>query len=75
MNQNNPSSSYTHLNDVQVEHCLSLDHAGWSLRPIAKEMGRGKSTVDRFLKDYDYDTFVTRKQHLGPARKTTESDE
>jgi len=75
MNQNNPPSGYTHLMDVQVECCLSLDHAGWSLRPIAKEVGCGKSTVERVLKDYDYDTFVTRKKHLGPAHKTTETDD
>src|SRR5437762_3937418 len=75
MNQNNPPSGYTHFMDVQVECCLSLDHAGWSLRPIAKEVGCGKSTVERVLQDYDYDTFVTRKKHPGPACKTTEIDD
>ena len=38
-------------------------------------MGCGKSTVDRVLKDYDYDIFITRKQHPGSAHKITESDD
>jgi hypothetical protein len=42
--------------DIQAECFLSLDHAGWSLRPIAKEVGCGKSSFERVLKDYHYDT-------------------
>src|SRR5438046_327739 len=66
---------YKHLTDVQVERCLLLDHAGWSLRGIAKEVGCGHTTVKRVLVDHDYDTFITRKKHPGPARKTTAADD
>jgi hypothetical protein len=59
MDQNNPPYGYIHLT-VQIECCLSLDQAGWSLRPIAKEVGYGKATVEHVLKDYDYNPV----QHL-----------
>jgi len=75
MNQNNPPSGYKHLTDIQVDRCLSLDHAGWSLRGIANEIGCSHTTVKRVLNEYDYDTFQTCKKHLGPARKTTEADD
>jgi|SRR5579862_2506151 len=75
MNQNNPPSGYTHLTDVQVERCLSLDHAGWSLCGIANEIGCSHTMVKCVLDEYDYNTFKTRKKHPGPARKTTEADD
>ena len=75
MNQNNPPSGYMYLTDIQVERCLSLDHAGWLLHGIAKEIGCSHTTVGCVLDNYDYDTFVTRKKHLGPARKTIEADD
>ena len=75
MHANRPSSGYKHLTDIQIDRCLSLNHAGWSLRKIAMEIPCSKSTVGRILKQYDYKTFAGRKQHPGRARKTTESDD
>ena|SRR5579859_6877278 len=75
MNQNNPSSDYMHLTDIQVECCLSLDYVGWSLCRIAKEISCSHTMVKHVLNEYNYNIFKTHKKHSGPARKTTEADD
>jgi len=75
MDENTPPSGYKHLTDIQIEQCLALEYAGWSQRAIAHEVGCSKSTVGRVLKDYNYQTFITRNKHPGPTRKTSESDD
>ena len=75
MDENTPPSGYKHLTNTQIMQCLTLNRCGWTQRAIAAEVGCSKSTVGRVLKDYDYETFVQRKQHPGPARKTSETDD
>ena len=75
MSDNIPPSSYKHLTDVQVMQCLTLSKCGKPVRVIADEVGCSKSTVDRILKEHDYETFITRPKSAGRPRKTTESDD
>jgi len=75
MDENTPPSGYRHLSDVEVMKCLTFDKDGWTQRAIADELNCSQSTVNRILKEYDYKTFTQRRQHPGPARKTTKEDD
>ena len=75
MDENTPPSGYRHLSNVEIMQCLTLDKIGWSQRAIADEVKCSQSTVNRVLKEYNYETFTQRKHHPGPPRKTTKEDD
>src|SRR5271170_5337143 len=75
MDENTPPFGYRHLSDVEVTKCLTLDKSGWSQRAIAEEVKCSQLTINRLLKEYDYETFSQRNQHPGPARKMIKEDD
>jgi len=56
MDENTPPSGYRHLSNVEIMQCLTLDKIGWSQRAIADEVKCSQSTVNRVLKEYNYET-------------------
>lgn len=54
---------------------LTLAHTGLKSPAIAKEVGRGQSTVSRILRTYDYETFNGRTVTRIRKRKTTKHED
>src|SRR5271170_5870680 len=75
MDENTPPFGYRHLSDVEVTKCLTLDKSGWSQRAIAEEVKCSQLTINRLLKEYNYETFSQRNQHSGSARKMITEDD
>ena len=75
MDENTLPSGYRYLNDVKVMKCLTFDKDDWTQRAIADELNCSQLTVNRILKEYDYETFTQYRQHPDSARKTTKKDD
>ena len=75
MDENKHPSDYKHLTDVQIAKCLTLAKFRIPQREIARELGCDQSTIQRTLKNYDYDTFVERHISSGRSRKTSDEDD
>jgi IS30 family transposase len=65
----------TVLSDSEIIRILTLGHTGLKLPAIAKEVGRGQSTVSRILRIYDYETFNGHVLSCVRKRKTTKHED
>jgi transposase len=68
-------SPKTVLSDSEIMRILSLSRTGLTSPVIAKEVGRGQSTVSRILRVYDYNTFDGRVITRICKRKTSKHED
>lgn len=61
----------SHLTDVEIASILSFAEARWSTRAIARKVHRSQSVVSRTLRNYEFESFITRKPRPKYKRKTT----
>ena len=61
----------SHLTDIEISSILSFAEAGWPTRRIAKKLHRSQSVVSRTLRNYEFESFITRKPRPKSKRKTT----
>ena len=52
-----------------------MHYAGWSLRKISKQVGCGKSTVQRVVSRFISRNSISRKSGSGRKRKMTEKED
>ena len=60
-----------HLSDLEKGQMIAYNEIGCSMRDIAEKIGRGKSTVNRWLIKYAATGETGRKKGSGRSRKTT----
>ena len=60
-----------HVSDLEKGQIIAYNQMGYSIREIAEEIGRGKSTVNRWVLKYEETGETGRKKGSGRPRKTT----
>ena len=65
----------SHLTDVEIASILSFAEADWSTRRIAEKIHRSQTVVSRTLRNYEFESFHTRKPRPKRGRKTSVYDD
>ena len=64
-----------HVSDFDKRRIIQLRNPDWSLRHISKEVGCGKSTVQRIVSRFLSENLISRKSGSGRKQKTTERED
>lgn len=65
----------SHLTDIEIASILSFAKADWSTRRITEKVHRSQTVISRTLRNYEFESFVTRKPRPKRNHKTSVRDD